>query len=231
MQYRQFCPIAKSLEILGEKWTLLVIRELLMGSSRYAELQRGLRSMSPTLLAKRLQCLEEHNLVVRLSNPGERGYSYYPTEQTKELMPILDRLGAWGLRWMRSNLVDEDYDVEFLMLCLERSIVPSKLPGKETVIHFHFTDLTVHPRWWIVVSGKQTEVCVKDPGKDVDVYLTTKVSCMTNAWLGQRTYRNVIKSGELKLVGPSMLTRSIGSWMTNCSLADLPGAKMNGALK
>jgi DNA-binding HxlR family transcriptional regulator len=225
MRYRQFCPIAKSLEILGEKWTLLIIRELLMGSSRFGDLQRGLGTMSPALLTKRLKSLEYHNLIVRLKNPGDRGYCYYPTEQTKELMPILDGFGVWGLRWMKSNLVDEDYDVEFLMICLERSIVPANLLGRETVIHFRFTDLSVHPNWWIVVNGNHVEVCVKDPGKDVDIYLTTKASIMTNAWLGHRSYRDVIKKGELKLIGPSRLTKSIGRWMAVCPLADLPGAR------
>jgi DNA-binding HxlR family transcriptional regulator len=225
MKYRQFCPIAKSLEILGEKWTLLVIRELLMGGSRFNELQRGLGSMSPALLSKRLESLVEHNLIVRRKNPGERGYSYYPTEQAKELMPVLEAFGAWGLRWMKENLVDEDYDVEFLMLYLERSIVPENLVGKETVIHFHFTDLSVHPRWWIVVQGDSVEVCCKDPGKDVDIYFTTKASTMTNVWLGHRSYRSVIDNGELQLIGPSRLTRTVPKWMTVCGFSELPAAR------
>lgn len=225
MKYRQFCPIAKSLEILGEKWTLLIIRELLTGGSRFVELQRGLGTMSPALLSKRLDSLARHNLVVRRKNPGERGYSYYPTEQTKELIPVLEGFGIWGLRWMKTNLVDEDYDVEFLMLYLERSIVPDNLVGKETVIHFHFMDLSVHPQWWIVVQDDKIEVCCQDPGKDVDIYLTTKVSVMTDAWLGHRTYRDVIRNGDLQLVGPSHLTNTLDKWMTVCGFAELPGAK------
>jgi DNA-binding HxlR family transcriptional regulator len=225
MKYGQFCPIAKSLEILGEKWTLLIIRELLMGSTRFGELQRGLGTMSPALLTKRLRNMETHNLIVRRKNPGERGYAYYPTDQTKELMPILEAFGVWGLRWMKSNLVDEDYDVELLMLYLERSIVPENLVGEEIVIHFHFTDLSVHPQWWIVVKGDHIEVCVKDPGKDVDIYFTTKVSIMTDAWLGHRSYRNVIENGDLSLIGPPHLTNTVAKWMTICGFAELPGAR------
>jgi len=225
VKYSQFCPIAKSMEILGEKWTLLIIREMLMGSSRFSELQRGLGTMSPALLTKRLKSLASHNIMVRQINAGERGYSYYPTDQTKELLPILEAFGVWGLRWMKSNLVDDDYDVEFLMLCLERSIVPENLAGDETVIHFHFTDLSVHPKWWVVVNGDHIEVCVKDPGKDVDIYFTTKVSIMTDVWLGHRSYRNVIENEELTVVGPSHLTKTVTKWMTICPIAELPGAQ------
>lgn len=223
MKYSQFCPIAKATEILGEKWTLLIIRELLMGSSRFNELQRGLGTMSPALLTKRLRTLESHNLVVRRKNPSKRGYSYYPTDSTKELMPILEAFGVWGLRWTKSNLVDDDYDVELLMLYLERSIVPENLVGEETVIYFHFTDLSEHPNWWIVVKGDQVEVCVKDPGKTVDVFFTSKVSIMTDAWLGHRTYRSVLKSGDLTIVGPSRLTKSVTKWMTSCPFAEFTG--------
>jgi DNA-binding HxlR family transcriptional regulator len=221
VKYNQFCPIAKSLELLGEKWTLLIIRELLMGSSKFGELQRGLANMSPALLAKRLKVMEEHNLIVRLKNRGERGHAYYPTEQTKELTPLLESLGVWGLRWLKSNQTDEDYDVEFLMLCLERSIVPEKLPGDQTVILFQFLDLAVHPKWWIVVQGNHMEVCVKDPGKDVDVFFTTKVGVMIDAWLGRRLYQNLIETEELHLIGPAHLIRSVPSWMIVCPLAEL----------
>lgn len=225
MKYRQFCPIAKSLEILGEKWTLLVIRELLMGGSRFGELQRGLGTMSPALLTKRLDSLTRHNLVVRRKNPGDRGYTYYPTDQAKELMPVLEAFGIWGLQWMKSSLADEDYDVEFLMLYLERSIVPDNLVGKETVIHFYFTDLTVHPQWWIVVQNNNVEVCCKDPGKDVDVYFTTKVSVMIDVWLGHRSYRNAIDDDALDLVGPPYLTNSVTKWMAVCGFAEVPDAR------
>jgi DNA-binding HxlR family transcriptional regulator len=220
MNYSQFCPIAKSMELIGEKWTLLIIRELLMGSSRFSQLQRGLSTMSPALLTKRLRSLEENGLIVRQRIPGQRGHEYNPTASTQELMPILEALGVWGLRWTQSNLLGSDYDVELLMLYLERSIVPAGLSGTETVIHFHFTDLTTHPKWWLVVGGDTIDVCVIDPGKDVDVYFTTTVNIMTDVWLGHRTYRHAIGAGDLKIMGHPRLTRSVTSWMTPCPFAD-----------
>ena len=186
MEYGQFCPIAKSTEIIGEKWTLLIIRELLMGGSRFNELHRGLSLISPTILSKRLDTLAEHGLVLKKRIPGQRGYEYFPTQSCKELLPIIRSLGDWGMNWARSNLTEKDYDVELLMLYLKRSIVPQKLIGRETVIRFKFTDIEKYPDWWLVVTGEEVDLCVKNPGKDIDVYFTSSVKTMADIWMGDR---------------------------------------------
>jgi len=224
MEYGQFCPIAKASEILGEKWTILIVRELLMGSTRFNQLQRGLGMISPTILTKRLAMLADHGLVYRKRIPGQRGYEYHATESCKELLPILLSLGGWGMRWARANLTATDYDVELLMLYLERSIVPEKLPGGHAVIRFHFTDIPDMADWWIVVSDSQVDVCTADPGKDVDVYFNTTVKVLTDVWMGQRSYKKAIVAGDLVVTGPRTLTRNIEDWMRNCVFVDLPAA-------
>lgn len=110
MQYGQFCPIAKATEIIGEKWTLLIIRELLMGGSRFNELQRGLSLISPTILSKRLESLSEQGLVLKKKISGQKGYEYFATESCQQLLPIIRALGDWGMCWTRSNLTEKDYD-------------------------------------------------------------------------------------------------------------------------
>jgi DNA-binding HxlR family transcriptional regulator len=224
MEYGQFCPIAKATEIIGEKWTLLIIRELLMGGSRFNELQRGLSLISPTILSRRLESLAEHGLVVKKKIPGQKGYEYFPTESCKELLPVIRSLGDWGMRWARSNLTEKDYDVELLMLYLKRSIVPDKLIGNETVIRFHFTDIDDYPDWWLVAKSTELDLCVNDPGREVDVYFTTSVKTMADIWMGENSYRKAIGDGSLKLVGDRALTRNITSWMTNSLFAGLPAA-------
>ena len=225
MEYGQFCPIAKATEILGEKWTILVIRELLMGGTRFNEFQRGLSMISPTILTKRLNALVDHGLVIKKRIPGQKGYEYFPTESCKELLPVIKSLGDWGMRWARGNIKDTDYDVELLMLYLQRSIQPDKLPGNETVIRFKFTDLTDLADWWIVVSDRETEVCIKDPGKDIDVYFTTDLRTMIATWMGDISYRSAIKSDQLKLVGPTALTRNVSQWMNDSIFAGIPSAQ------
>lgn len=224
MEYGQFCPIAKATEIIGEKWTILIIRELLMGGSRFNELQRGLSLISPTILSRRLDSLVEHGLAVKKKIPGQRGHEYFPTESCKELLPVIRSLGDWGMRWARSNLGEKDYDVELLMLYLKRSIVPDKLIGNETVIRFHFTDVEVYPDWWIVARGDDVDLCVNDPGRDVDVWFTSSVQALAGIWMGEGTYRQAIRDGSLKLVGDPALTRNVTDWMSNSLFAGLPAA-------
>ena len=224
MEYGQFCPVAKATEIIGEKWTVLIIREALMGSTRYSQFQRGLSLISPTLLAKRLDSLVNHGLLMKKKIPGQRGHEYFPTTSCKELLPIVRSLGDWGMRWARSNLTRTDYDVELLMLYLQRSIVPEKLIGNETVIRFRFTDISEYPDLWLVVKDKDLDLCVNDPGREVDVWFTSSVKTMADIWMGDTTYRKAISAGELKIVGPQALTRNISDWMSPSIFADLPPA-------
>jgi DNA-binding HxlR family transcriptional regulator len=224
MEYNQFCPIAKASEIIGEKWTILIIRELLMGSTRFSALQRGLGFISPTLLARRLAMLDERGLIYRKRISGKRGYEYHPTQSCKELMPILTSIGDWGMRWARTNLSETDYDVNLLMLYLERSVVPENLPGNETVLHFHFSDIKDVSDWWIVITGEQVDVCTTNPGRDVDVFFHTSVKTMTDVWMEQLTYQKAISESKMVVTGPRVLTRNITSWLQSCVFTDLPVA-------
>jgi len=224
-RYGQWCPIAKASEILGEKWTILIVRELLMGSTRFSDLQRGLGSISPTVLTKRLSLLDEYGLVYRRRLQGQKGFEYVPTKACLQLQPVLLALGSWGIQWTRDFMGDADYDVELLMLYLERSIVPANLPGSKGVIRFRFVDFYDQPNWWITVDGESVDVCTSDPGLDVDVYITTTVKAMTEAWLGRSSYRQAKAEGNFDVIGPPALTRNISVWLQNSVFADLPGPK------
>jgi len=220
MEFGQFCPIAKATEIIGEKWTILILREILMGSTRFNELQRGLSMISPAVLSKRLTTAVEYGLVLKRKLPGQKGYEYLPTNATKELLPIFIDLGNWGMRWTRENLTSNDFDVDFLILYLQRSIQPDKLPGQETIIRFHFTNLEKQRNWWIIVNNDDVDVCTIDPGREVDVYFTCTVKCMSDIWMGETTYRKEIANKNLKLVGHRELTKDVSKWMSNCMFAE-----------
>ncbi|WNC70789.1 helix-turn-helix domain-containing protein [Thalassotalea psychrophila] len=225
MEYGQFCPIAKATEIIGEKWTILIIRELLMGGNRFSELQRGLSLISPTLLTKRLNSLELQGLLIKKRVSGQKGYQYFPTNACKQLLPIIKSLGDWGMCWARNNLSEKDYDVELLMVYLKRSIVLDKLCGDETVLKFHFQDIEQTPNWWLVAQQDNVDLCVKDPGKEVDVYFTTKVKTMADIWMGDTTYKKAIKTKQLTLIGHKALTQNVSQWMSNSMFTDIPPAK------
>jgi hypothetical protein len=184
-----------------------------MGGRRFNELQRGLGNISPALLAARLKSFEAEGLIVRRKMSGQRGYEYFPTPACEELKPVLVALGEWGLCWARHTLTDDDFNVELLMLYLERSVDPAQLPGRETVIQFKFMDLAEQRDWWLLVRNGKVEVCISTPGRDVDVFFTTTVRTMSEVWIGDRSYRDAILAGELTIEGELALTRRISSWL------------------
>jgi DNA-binding HxlR family transcriptional regulator len=224
MEYGQFCPVAKATEILGEKWTMLIVRELLMGGTRFNELQRGLSLISPTILTKRLNDLAAAGVIVKKKIPGQRGHEYFLTEMGSQLLPIVKQVGEWGMRWARDLMPDSDLDVELLMLYLRRSVDPEKLPGNESVIRFKFSDLKQMSDWWLVVKGGKVELCFENPGKDVDVSFATDLRTMIEVWMGDISYRAAIADGRMKIVGLSALTRNVKSWLAPSIFAGIPPA-------
>lgn len=219
MQYGQFCPIAKATEILGERWTFLIIRELLMGGRRFGELQRGLGAISPALLTSRLKSFEADGLVVKRRVSGLRGFEYHPTPACEALLPIVLAMGEWGLLWTRHKLTDLDFDIELLMLYLQRSVVPSEIPGQRAVIKFKFIDLDDPSDWWLLVDGANVDVCTSDPGRDVDVWITTTVRGMHDFWSGDLSYRAATSAGDMIVEGESSLTRRVTKWLLPSALA------------
>ncbi len=229
MRYGQFCPIAKATEILGERWTILIIRELLMGGRRFNELQRGLGDISPALLSGRLRSLEKDGLIARRQIPGQRGFEYFPTPACEALQPTIATLGEWGMCWAREALDDEDFNLDLLILYLERSIDPEQLPGLETVIKFKFTDVSKQKDWWLLVRNGSVEVCVVPPGRDVHVFFTTDVRTMSEVWMGDRSYRDAIRAGTLEVEGEPALTRRISTWLRPSIFANSPRTPAGGA--
>ena len=214
IRYGQICPVSKAAELLGERWTLLIVRELVLGTTRFNDFQRALSQISPTLLTKRLNQLEEAGLLVRKTMPGQKRIEYYPTAASKELKPIILGLGEWGMRWARGQMNDDELDVEMLMYDLQRRIDASQLPGGRTVIKFLFRALPKFGHWWIVIEADGTRVlCVHNPRVPVDIELITDLRTMSHVWAGDMDIRMAKDMGRLQLKGDSNLMRTISSWL------------------
>ena len=214
MKYGQFCPVAKASEILGERWTLLIIRDLLRGITRFNEFQRNLSMISPTLLNKRLKSLEEQGLIMKKAIPGQRRSEYQPTPMCMELGPIVMDLGEWGMRWARGRMDENELDVELLMSDIKLQFRPEHLPAGQTVVHFQFPELKQFNRWWIMVkTGEEVDLCCDDPGCEVDVYITADLRTMVEVHMGDRTLRDARESGKVRVQGPSILLRNISEWL------------------
>ena len=214
--YGQFCPVAKATEIVGEKWTLLILRELLLGTTRFNDFQRAMSRMSPTLFAKRLRRLEEVGIVIRKKLSGQRGYEYRLTAAGKELAPLVEVLAVWGMRWARSQLTDDELDVEFLMQELQRRLQTGHLPDGETVICLIFDELTKHKAWWLLVDGDVVDLCTEDPGKDVDIYINSNVRTIVEVWEGDLDMRKALRNGSVKAHGLRHLIRTMPDWFGVC---------------
>ena len=219
--YGQFCPVAKATEIVGEKWTLLVLRELLLGTTRFNDFQRAMSRMSPTLLAKRLRHLEEVGIVIRKKISGQKGYEYRLTAAGKELAPLVEVLATWGMRWARSQLTDDELDVEFLMREMQRRLQTEYLPDGQTVICLIFDELTKHRSWWLLVDDDVVDVCTEDPGKDVDLYVNSSVRKVVEVWEGDLEVRTALRNGSIKAHGSRHLVRTLPDCFGVCLYKDV----------
>ncbi len=212
IEYGQFCPVAKTAQIIGEKWTLLILRELLKGETRFNRIQRAMPRISPTVLNKRLGELQEHGVVMRSRIPDQRSYEYQLTECGRELAPLLFRMAEWGMRWARSTMRDEELDVELLMGDIRSRIVPADLPGRQAILRFKFTDLERYAEWWIKVRDEDVDLCMDDPGSEVDVYFTTDLRTLTEVWMGDLSLSRARDCGRLRIVGSAPLLKKLRSW-------------------
>lgn len=212
--YRQFCPVAKAAEVISRKWTPLVVRELLAGSHRFNEIQRGIPAISPTMLSRRLEELEEAGVVDRRL-PEEGDYwEYHLTEAGEELRPIIVDLGVWGKRWSRAELSEEDLDAGLLMWDVHRRLPEEDLPDEKVVVRFRFRDAPEEERdFWLVIDDGQVDLCLEDRDLDVDLRIVTDVRTMTSIWLGDARFSRALERRKIRMLGPRELRRAFPGWL------------------
>lgn len=223
-EYGQFCPVAKASDIIGERWTVLILRELLLGTTRYNDFQRGLSRISPTLLSKRLKMLEEKGLVVRKRPTGAKSHEYRLTASGRELEPMIELLAVWGMRWARGQMTEADLDVEFLMWDLQRRLQTDQLPNGETVLCFQFDDLKRFSTWWLVACEGDVDLCSEDPGKEVDLYINSTVHDLASVWRGDIPIKKALRSKAIRTHGNAHLARTIQNWLGVCLYAEVEPA-------
>jgi DNA-binding HxlR family transcriptional regulator len=223
-EYGQFCPMAKAAEILCERWTLVVVRELTAGSRHFNDLRRGVPLMSPTLLSRRLKQLEAAGVVQRLSDGT--GSAYELTPAGAELAPIVQSMARWGSSWVRRRLSRDDLDAGLLMWDIRRQVDASQFPAQRVVVHFTFPDAATGKRhWWLVSQAGATDLCLEDPGHDVDLHLEAPLYVMTAVWMRDVSFTKAERTLDLKVAGNRELRRRLPGWLGTSSLAFAPRAK------
>lgn len=218
--YRQFCPVSKAMELLDERWTLLVVRELLMGSERFNELRRGVPRMSPSLLSRRLQQLTRAGIIDRRVEGDD--VRYVLTDAGHELRPVVEALGVWGTRWI-GQIGDQDLDPKLLLWDMHRNVDYDAVPEGRTVVQFRFPDAPAGVRdWWLVIDARDTDVCDVDPGYPVAVTVTAGLRPMVQIWRGDIGWSQALRAGVLELSGPEAMRRALPRWFTLSPFATVP---------
>lgn len=210
--YGQFCPLAMAAEIVTLRWMPLVIRELHTGSIRFNDIHRGIPRMSRSLLSRRLGELERAGLVERRVVDGHP--EYHPTRAGEDLRPILAQLGAWGKRWIRSEISREHLDAGRLMWEVQRRVARDLLPPRRVVVHFLFPDAPEGDRrWWLVLKPETVDLCLADPGFAWDLEVTSEVRSLAEVWTGNVDFSRALRDGSVRIRGPRELRRHLPRWI------------------
>lgn len=217
--YGQFCPVSMAAEILCTRWTALVVRELLMGSTRFNDLRRGVPRMSPALLSKRLKELEKAGVVTTV--PRETGaVEYHLSPAGEELRPIILSMGFWGQRWIESQLSLRNLDPSLLMWDIRRNLKPEPPPSGRCTIQFQYPELPTSQRnWWLVVDEGAVDLCGFDPGYEINLLVRSSLRTMTSIWMGFARISQELDSGRIELEGDRPIASAIQKWLALSTFA------------
>jgi len=214
--YQQFCPVAMAAEILCTRWTIVLLREMFAGSTRFNELRRGVPRMSPALLSRRLKELEIAGIVARSALDADPGvFEYQLTESGRELGPLVEAFGIWGQRRIETKVSLQHLDVDLLMWDMRRNLNTTPMPTRRSVMEFVYPELTAaQRRWWLIVDPEAgVDLCKIDPGFDVDLYVSVDLRSMTAIWLGLDTVRAAVSNRRMVLTGSRQLASSMQTWL------------------
>jgi len=214
--YGQYCPVARAAEVLAERWTPLVVRELLCGSRRFSELQRGLPLMSKSVLMQRLRSLERNGVVTSRAQSSGRGREFRLTPAGEDVAPIIELLGRWGHRWVRKPVIRGELDAGLLLWDMGRNTKRSALPQRRTVVRIDLTGVPREPRgratYWILLERGDSHVCFDPPAPEADLEVEADLAALTDFWLGHTTLAREIVAGRVKLRGARDLVRTFPGW-------------------
>ena len=221
--FGQFCPVAVASEVFAARWTPIVLRELLAGTERFNELHRGIPLISRALLARRLAELERAGVLVRQGSG--RSVRYRLTPAGEDFRSVIHALGAWGQRWT-ARVERDNLDAGFLMWSMRRRIAVDRLPSRRVVVRFNFTGQQSPRRgprvFWLVLQQEHVDLCVEDPGFEVDLYVDADLAAMAKIWLGDQAFEAAQRSGAVRLTGPAELRRAFPGWLMLSPFASVP---------
>jgi DNA-binding HxlR family transcriptional regulator len=207
--YGQFCPVARTSELLAERWTPIIVRNLLNGCRTFTEIRQGAPGIPPALLTKRLSSLERHGILRRERLPGGRGWSYRLTEQGEDLRAVCDAMGQWGARWL--EIEPHHKDPAYVLWATAKLVDPELLPDRMVVVRFELTDRP-GDSYWLLLRKPTPELCTRGTGYVEDVIARTDAGCLIDIHLRRIGYAEARQAGRLSLEGPRQLTDAFLTW-------------------
>jgi DNA-binding HxlR family transcriptional regulator len=221
--YGQFCPVSMAAEIVCTRWTVLVLRELLCGTTRFNDLRRGVPRMSPALLSKRLKELEKAGVIA--ATPASRGHvaEYRLTAAGEDLRGVVMSIGNWGQQWVESRISLRNLDPSLLMWDMRRSLRPEPLPPGRCTIQFQYPELKSNwQNYWLVVEDGAVDVCQDNPGFEVNLLVRIPLRNMTAIWMGLSSVAAEIASGKMELDGDPKIAKAMQQWLGLSPFASAP---------
>jgi len=226
--FGQICPVAVACEVFAERWTPIILREMFAGSERFNDIHRGLPLISRALLAQRLRSLAARGVIVRESMRKHRGSRYRLTEAGREFHSVIEGLGSWGQRWT-VRVERDNLDASFLMWNVRRRIALDSLPPRRIVVRFKYDGVPVRCRgpklFWLLLERPQADLCIEDPGFEVDLYVDADLASMASIWLGDISFASAVGSGKVRLAGSREIARAFPSWLMLSHFAAVPRPK------
>ena len=218
--YGQYCPVAQALEILGDRWTLLIIRDMLSGTLHFNDLERGLPGISRGLLAQRLRHLEEAGVIEkRLNSSGRQRTEYHLTSAGWELHEVINALLSWGVRWSFGDPRQEQINPLLLMWWIHNRVNVDKLPQDRVVVQFDFRGTKLET-YWLVLSNEDVTLCLTDPGYEINVLVSAEAATLFKLWLGRIGYREALDAHGVRIDGIPRLVRAFPEWFAWSPAAD-----------
>ena len=213
-KYGQYCPIAKAVEILGDRWTLLIVRDMLTGTQHFNDLERGLPGISRGLLADRLRRLQMMGIVEkRVGRNGRNRTSYHLTESGLELQPVIQSLLIWGAKWAFGEPDEKDLDPLLLLWWMRDSVYRDRLPVQQVVVQFDFTG-AVNERYWLLLNRDDVSVCLTYPGFEPHVLVTADIATYFQVWLGRYEMADAIADSTIQIDAIPTLAKAFPNWFS-----------------
>jgi DNA-binding HxlR family transcriptional regulator len=217
--YGQYCPVARAAELLADRWTILIVRELLADINHFNELERGLPRMSRALLADRLRRLQKAGVLERRGGPRGKPTEYRLSPAGQELQRLIDVLGEWGARWAFGDPRPNELDPIILLWWMRRRVAPDRIPRRRILIEFDFHG-GPKQKYWLLIEPTDVSVCLKHPGFEVDVIVTADITTFYRVWLGHTAMTDALREQKVRLDGIPSDLRTFSQWFTWSPMAD-----------